>query len=561
MPGVAAAAIKFFTAVGTTLGAGVGVTLAAGTALWVGVGVTAFSLLTAAKARSRVKDSAELNRQASHQVMQRNQLHPWQIVYGETLVGGPVTFMNSGGTENRRLFFYLAHTCHEIESYVGWYIDEQYVDATDVDDVEDSGDGSVDGDTASTGHQFSPHSGTPVLYLRGHKGAADQTYDVDGPADITEDHRARGCAYTAAYCQLIDGNDAWSQGGAPQNIAAVLRGKKVYDPRLDSTFTGAVYGAGSGSHRLNDQTTWAWSDNPALCTADYLILAKANGGPGFNSARINYDSVAVSADYCDEMVDVPTAATEKRFTCNGVLSAADEYGVNIEKLLSSMGGRLRLFRGLWHIESTGYRAPDTGLSETDLIGPVAWRKEPEQADRYNTVKGSFYDPARNYKLSPFIKVKDQVLIDDRDQGEELPKELTLEMTNGEFMCQRLAFIELAKANQSGVLMFPVGYKGVRYRAGDFLPISHSELGWTNKSFRVVGMNSVDFRGAELTLREDVEATYDDPAEEDYGTRSAAGVIAFAKAPFRVRTPDIEIEAVTEIYAEFDAGPYGRSNIL
>lgn len=35
----------------------------------------------------------------------------------------------------------------------------------------------------------------------------------------------------------------------------------------------ARFGAtgGSGSHRLNDDTTWEWSDNPALCVADYLV--------------------------------------------------------------------------------------------------------------------------------------------------------------------------------------------------------------------------------------------------------------------------------------------------
>lgn len=52
--------------------------------------------------------------------------------------------------------------------------------------------------------------------------------------------------------------------GVPQ-LGAVWRGVKVYDPRLDSTYPG-----GSGSQRITDESTWTYSDTPALHALAYV---------------------------------------------------------------------------------------------------------------------------------------------------------------------------------------------------------------------------------------------------------------------------------------------------
>ena len=52
---------------------------------------------------------------------------------------------------------------------------------------------------------------------------------------------------------------------------------KAYDPRLDSSFPG-----GSGSHVLGDESTYEWTENPALHAATY-----AYGTPFFTSLDSN----------------------------------------------------------------------------------------------------------------------------------------------------------------------------------------------------------------------------------------------------------------------------------
>lgn len=499
------------------------------------IGTTAIGLklLTPIMRRALgIRDPGDFSTPVNYQLSVTGTVEPRFIVYGEAKVGGSITFRKSAGTENRSFYCEIVHTGHTIDSYVGWYVDDKYIDATDVDDINSAGDGSVDGDTASTGHGLTPVDGTPVLYLRGHLGAADQAVDsqLDSAfTEITSSHRHRGCARTNLRAELLEGaEDRWDNV-SPQNVGAVIRGKLVYDPRLDSTFTGAVFGAGSGSHRLATPSTWEWSDNPALCLADYLI--DSDLGPGWDTSRIDYDSVAVSADHCDEAVDIPGSTTQARFTCNGVLVTTEHYRDNIGAILASMAGALRYYGGQWHIFAGDWPGLSAGLSQSDLIGPISYRKEPERNDRYNCVRGSYFDPDRNYKESMFLEVNDTSIRTNRDNGEKIAKEVSLAMVNNEYTAQRLGFRALYQAGNTGILRFPTGYQGLNYRAGDVIPFEIDELGWASETLRVVNHRMLDFQGVELVCRRDDEPSHDDPDDTDYGTRSAAGVITFP----RVRT--------------------------
>jgi hypothetical protein len=138
-----------------------------------------------------------------------------------------------------------------------------------------------------------------------------------------------------------DTEEIWSKNGQPRDIKAVIKGRKIYDPRLDSN------NGGSGTHRYGDSSTWEWSDNPALCVADYLTQIM-----GVDPATgVNWTSVADAADDCDASVDIPTSSTETRFTCNGVISLGESHKSNLDKLLSSMDGRLSYSQGQWTVGS------------------------------------------------------------------------------------------------------------------------------------------------------------------------------------------------------------------
>jgi hypothetical protein len=133
------------------------------------------------------------------------------------------------------------------------------------------------------------------------------------------------------------------QGGIPQ-ITADISGRKVYDPRKDSTVSG-----GSGAHRAATPSTWEWSDNAALAVRDYLqaewgfdndpddideayTIAAANACDARTSATVQGYAVNMVADTAaDTMattVDTPWAVGDGvRFTTSGTLPAPLSAGV------------------------------------------------------------------------------------------------------------------------------------------------------------------------------------------------------------------------------------------
>jgi len=95
-------------------------------------------------------------------------------------------------------------------------------------------------------------------------------------------------------------------------VRAIWRGRQLYDPRLDST------AGGSGPQRLADPATWAWSQNWALILADYLASSLYGMG-----RTLDWDSVAVVADVCDEDVAGAPRRSGGGLSLDKRLAAAD----------------------------------------------------------------------------------------------------------------------------------------------------------------------------------------------------------------------------------------------
>lgn len=522
MPGV----VAFF---GNAFLAAIGIG-AASAGVIMGVGAAVITLTVASVRRAaKLKDPGEVNRVSGTTVMVRSTEVPRIVVLGESLVGGVITYLNTTGTEFRSLYYEIVHAAHEIDSYIGWYLDDKYIPIADVDGINGEGiaSGSDDGRVGanSGGHGLDPYSSTPVLYLRGHLGTDSQAVDsmLDSAfADIGTNHRHRGCAKTVVRCELVQGGESKWNGRSPNQITPVVRGMMCYDPRLDSTFPG-----GAGSHRLATTSTWEWTDNPALQWGTYRILA-APIGPAWDSDRIDWQSVFDAANVCDALVAIPTSTTEKRFRCDLTFDASMEPREVISKILATMGGKERHFNGQWHVYAAGWPSTDFALTDDDVIGELQYRKQPQIEDRYNQVKPRYIDRARLWKPLPGIAVTNTTLRTNRDNGRTLPKELELDGVTREYQAQRLAMYALNQADDTGILIFQTGYNGLNIRVGDTGTVTISELGFSAKTFRCVGWKWIDFVGAQLTLKEDSSGNYTDPIEGEYSTRSAAGTITFGK---------------------------------
>lgn len=85
--------------------------------------------------------------------------------------------------------------------------------------------------------------------------------------------------------------------GIPQ-LGALGQWVKVYDPRLDGTRPGGV-----GAHRIANEATWTWSENPALHAATYAYGRHQNGqrtfGIGLPDDAIDWVNVSAWAEVCE----------------------------------------------------------------------------------------------------------------------------------------------------------------------------------------------------------------------------------------------------------------------
>ena len=96
-------------------------------------------------------------------------------------------------------------------------------------------------------------------------------------------------------------------------------------------------------HDLDDDTTWEWSPNPAICLADFIRWEKF--GMKDDDDRVDWPLVINAAQICDELVAIPTAATQKRYTLNAVFSALERRGEVRDQILGAMMGRMVCFAG------------------------------------------------------------------------------------------------------------------------------------------------------------------------------------------------------------------------
>lgn len=243
--------------------------------------------------------SGDINQSpASRDINVRGTTEFGQIIYGEALVSGCIVFIGVSTVSTQILYYVVVVADHQVESITDCVLDDRIVPNTDI----------VSG--LVTTPAFINSGGQNCLKIYKHLGAHNQTANADLVAQFTEwdsNHRGAGVAYVVYELSQDPKNEIWA-AGAPQNLRALVKGKRVYDPRLDST------NGGSGSQRVNDATTWAWSNNPALCARDYITggsywfsqaTPKNNLGVGESNSRINDAYVIAAANICEQQVNIP----------------------------------------------------------------------------------------------------------------------------------------------------------------------------------------------------------------------------------------------------------------
>lgn len=405
----------------------------------------------------------------------RTPVGPREIVYGKRRKGGVLVFAGESDA-NKFLHLVVALAGHECEA-----IEEVYFN----DELAFNAAGTAQGRFVG--------NATLTKHLGADTQVADSGLIAALPGVWTEDHRLRGICYI--YVRLTFNADVYRN---VPNITAIVKGKKIFDPRTSLT---------------------VWSDNAALCEADYLNDSRYGLGAPYGT-EIDNPVLIAAANVSDELVQIPAGQTEKRYTCNGIVSSAEEPQGNIQGLLSTMQGTLIYSGGFWIIKAGAFEVPTVTLDENDLRGNLQVQARVPRRELFNAVRGVFVSPKNDWQpadFPPFVSSTFQT----QDNGEQIWHDIALPFTTTETMAQRLAKIELFRNREQIAVGYPCSLKALQLRAGDTVGITNARMGWTNKAFYIADWQfhtvpddqGVPVLGVMLQLRETSAPVYDITANE------------------------------------------------
>lgn len=438
---------------------------------------------------------------------------PRMIIYGQVRTSGVLIFYGVGDSNSSRLWFTVAiagHQCDDMSDV--WFDNVQIADA----DI-DAGTGAVTGGVYSGAVNVYRQLGTSAQ-----TAIAKQTEEI---AAWDSNHKGIGITFLSARLLSDSTRDASATpvfpSVAPRDFFAMTKGRRVYDPRLDST------NGGSGSHRLTNPSTWAWSANSALCIADYITggsqwydTSSITQRLGMNesTSRIDWTNFAAQATICDQTPAIP-GGTQTRYTCNGVLSCGETHSENLAKLLSSCAGQLVYRGGKYRLYVGAYASPTHTITDADLTGPYQVFTSKKRAELYNAVSGVFIDPAQNYQpvTSPLRTDSGY----ETDDGERILRSIDLPMTTDTFTAQRLCEIAKRKSRDQITGFVTLGLNGFKIATMETFNLALSEEWVGNKVVRCTDWKLIPETPpqCQITWALETSSAYDDLDDGDYGAES------------------------------------------
>ena len=443
-----------------------------------------------------------------------------QIVYGQMRVGGQIVFIGNSGDDNAYLHLVIVFATHEIESFGEfWFNDNR---------VYENGAVLTDWNDVVT-----------VTTFDGSQTAADSTLTSQF-VQWTSSHVLNDMAY--AHFKL-----KWDQDKFPQgvpNITAILKGKKVYDPR-------------DSGQSATDDTTWTYSQNPALCARDYIVDNKY--GLGEDHTLIDTTALTAAANLCDEDVALDGGGNQDRYKCNGVLSTENQIKSNIEQILSAMGGRLSYSGGKYFIDAAGYVAPTFEFTEADCVSDIQTQTKQSRRGVYNGVKGIFVSEEKNYKVLDYPAQISSTY--EAEDGDPIYLDMPLPFVTNNTQAQRLAKIALLKSRQQVVVTMTVNLKGLQVKVGDTIKLTNERLGYDEKIFEVIDYSLAITAGGNLAVNlqliETAAAIYDWATSDEqdflsggvldlYDGRTVDNVTSLAKSEIGLLGPDGSVSTTVEL---------------
>lgn len=396
-----------------------------------------------------------------------------RFIYGKALVGGAYSYLNKKPPYLISQFLVAAHRCEALDAvFINGFRCE----------FNSNGD--------ATTPRFRP-GGTVYLNISTRLGDPDQAIDSLLTAEfpsIPTTFRQRGqTTVTLKAYYGVDYEDHESVWGPAGNFAPLflMRGKPVHDPRVYSS-------------DVDDDTTWSYTDNWALCLADWMITPY---GGRKKTSQVDWDAVSEEADLCDQGIGLSSGGSEARYTLNGGFQSDQNPFEVVEAMLRAAGESACLWRrGQFAPQADVPRDTVRTLTQADIVSGFQFRSARSRYETLNKVQSEFVFPGRDYKAAvtpPLVNSTDLAA-----DGQELAQTISRPFVAGEERAQRLDKITLQRSRLGRELRIMVGIEHLELETGDYVKIEFADFPMVNGTY-VIRLSTAGemLRTMELTLQE------------------------------------------------------------
>ena len=455
------------------------------------------------------------------------------IVYGTRKVGGNIIFLETSGADNQYLYMCLLLSEGEIDSVTTLFVNDQQVTLSGA-----LTNGTQRTVASSDANFYDTENSNSLITVQANLGSDTQTASnlLDELQSWTSNHRLRGLAYIALKFEW----NADKFGSLP-TVQAVVKGRKVYNPNLDSTVSG-----GSGSHRKDDSSTWAYSDNPIYQLLDYLRNNRFGMGITNEYFDSNFADWQTAGDVCDTQITPFSGASAIDLMNSNVVVDTSKKAIDIVKdFIRGSRSYLNFSAGKYNIlvETTG--SASITLTEDNIIGGISVSSKSKNS-RYNRVIVNFINPDKNYQSDTAqfppvdetgLAVADQhETMKTADGGILLEGRFDFSMFTSPYQAQEMAEIILRRSRSSLDINLRADATALDLAVGDIVNITHATPSFSAKPFRVQGIAINADHTINLQCSEHQDAFY------TFGLQLEVALIPDTNLPnpFLVGSPSIEV---------------------
>lgn len=322
-----------------------------------------------------------------------------------------------------------------------------------------------------------------LISIRFYDGRAGQGPDDElVAATVSSGNPWHATSVGAGICYVVVVREYDSEkfpNGRPE-FDFILRGLREYDPRQDSTVAG-----GSGAQRLNDASTWVFTQNPAIHRLNYLlgvkglISGRALVGVGRDINQIDLPSHMAAATVCDTTRTVG-ARTIKTYACSLWAQAEDDHIEILSEFEDAMAGYAANMSGLAGVIAGAPQISVMTLTGADIRiddgRDVQFRKSAFES--VNILSGQFTSPESNWNPQSLKVVTSNG--DVAADGRKRPASNDFLQVSDPDIGQYLLNIRYRQNRKAGSASLPVSRRaGAKLSLGDWIV-------WNGKTWLVTG---------------------------------------------------------------------------